>query len=191
MTAVSLSRTLVTTLALTAAGTAYAHTGDHALLGFMSGWSHPWMGLDHLLAMLAVGLWAAQQGGRALWAVPLTFVAAMVVGGALAGFGIVLPFVETGIALSVLVLGLLLVWQQRLPLAAGMGIVGVFALFHGFAHGLEMPLAVSPVLYALGFVLATSLLHGIGVLAGSYSKPALRIAGAATALNGATLLLAS
>jgi urease accessory protein len=179
-------------IALTSlAGTAAAHSGDHAVHGFVSGLTHPWFGLDHLLAMLAVGLWAAQQGGRALWAVPMSFVLAMVLGGVLASAGMALPYVETGIAVSVLMLGLLLVWQQRLPLALGVSLVAVFALFHGFAHGLEMPLAATPLLYGLGFVLATSLLHAIGVFAGLRLQTHLRIAGAVIAVSGAAILLGS
>ncbi len=183
--------TLMAIALMSLAGTAAAHSGDHAVHGFVSGVTHPWFGLDHLLAMLAVGLWATQQGGRALWAVPLSFVLAMVLGGVLASAGMALPYVETGIAVSVLMLGLLLVWQQRLPLALGVSLVAVFALFHGFAHGLEMPLAATPLLYGLGFVLATSLLHAIGVFAGLRLQTHLRIAGAVIAVSGAAILLGS
>jgi urease accessory protein len=108
------------------AGTASAHTGDHAVTGFVSGLAHPLLGLDHLFAMIAIGLWAAQQGGRALWAVPAAFVGAMVVGGGLAWSGIALPQVETAIALSVLVLGLLIATRRQWAVTAGMALAAGF-----------------------------------------------------------------
>ncbi|MDR3392535.1 MAG: HupE/UreJ family protein [Sulfuriferula sp.] len=160
--------------------------------GFEQGVTHPFTGLDHLLAMLAVGMWAAQQGGRALWSIPLAFVAMMTLGGTLALTGMQLPMVETGIATSVLVLGLLVTFSARLPLAAGATLVGIFALFHGHAHGTELPLAASPVAYALGFVLATAVLHGIGIALGKYMKdsalPWLQMSGAAVAATGVWLM---
>lgn len=174
-----------------AAGTASAHTGDHGTLtGFAGGLTHPLLGLDHLLAMLAVGLWAAQQGGRALWAIPAAFVAAMLAGGVLAWSGVALPQVEGAIALSVLALGLLVVARLRAPLAAGMSIAAGFALFHGYAHGLEMPLAASPAQYALGFVLATACLHGAGVAGSLLGRRAVRLAGAGIAATGVALMFA-
>src|SRR5574340_269304 len=148
------------------AGTASAHTGVHSTLtGFAGGLVHPLLGLDHLLAMIAIGLWAAQQGGRALWAIPAAFVGAMVLGGVLAWSGIALPQVEAAIALSVLALGLLVTARRKWTVPAGMALAAGFALFHGYAHGVEMPLATSPALYALGFVLATVFLHGAGIAA--------------------------
>ncbi len=160
--------------------------------GFEAGITHPYTGLDHLLAMLAVGMWAAQQGGRALWSIPLAFVVMMTLGGILALTGVQLPMVETGIATSVLVLGLLVAFSARLPLAAGATLVGVFALFHGHAHGTEIPLAASPVAYALGFILATAALHGIGIALGKYLKdgalPWLQLSGAAVAATGVWLI---
>jgi urease accessory protein len=160
--------------------------------GFEQGVAHPFTGLDHLLAMLAVGMWAAQQGGRALWGIPLAFVAMMTLGGALALTGMQMPMVETGIATSVLVLGLLVTFSARLPLAAGATLAGVFALFHGYAHGTEIPQAASPVAYALGFVLATAALHGIGIALGKYMKdsalPWLQMSGAAVAATGVWLM---
>jgi urease accessory protein len=125
--------------------------------------AHPFLGLDHLLAMIAVGIWAGQLGGRAFWFVPLTFVSVMSAAATLGSFGITLPMVEPAIACSVLVLGLLIAGSVRLPTMAGVGLVGLFAVFHGYAHGLELPQAASPILYGIGFVLATSLLHGLGI----------------------------
>lgn len=170
------------------AGAASAHTGHHAVAGFVSGLSHPLSGLDHLLAMVAIGLWAAQQGGRALWAVPAAFVGTMVLGGALALAGLALPHVETGIAASVLVLGLLVATRRQWGVAIGMAIAAAFALFHGYAHGLEMPQATSPALYALGFVLATAFLHGVGIAAGRFGRIAIQAAGVAIAASGAAML---
>lgn len=147
---------------------AQAHTFGVQGAGFAAGLSHPFLGLDHLLAMLAVGLWAAQLGGRALLRVPLAFMTLMALGCALALGGLALPAVETGIAVSVLVLGLLIALAARFPLAAGMLLAGAFALFHGHAHGQELPQAASAFLYSTGFLLATGVLHaagaGLGIL---------------------------
>jgi urease accessory protein len=145
-----------------AAMPALAHTGLHIGSGFASGVAHPFLGLDHLLAMVMVGLWAAQQQGP--WqrmAPPLAFVSCMALGGYLGQAGLALPHVETGIALSVLGLGLLTAFAVRLPVAASLAVIGVFALFHGHAHGAEMP-AVALWTYMPGFILATALLHGLG-----------------------------
>lgn len=168
-----------------------AHT--HAA-GLFAGLAHPFIGPDHLLAMVAVGMWGAQQGGRALWALPLTFVGVMTFGSVLGVAGIALPGVgtgvEAGILLSVLALGLLVALASRwaLPLAALL--VGLFALFHGAAHGLEMPLAASPWAYGAGMLAATALLHVSGVLMGTKLKAAyLRVAGAAVSLVGIGMLL--
>lgn len=169
------------------AGTAYAHPG-HAASGFAGGLAHPFTGLDHLLAMLAIGLWAAQQGGRALWAIPAAFVGAMGLGAGLAWSGAALPHVEAAVALSVLLLGLLVAVRFKASLTAGTAIAGVFALFHGYAHGLEMPQAASPALYALGFVLATACLHALGVAGGLLGHRAIRTAGIGIAASGAVLL---
>jgi urease accessory protein len=173
---------------------AQAHPGHGPASGFMSGLNHPLHGLDHILAMVAVGLWAAQLGGRSLWAVPATFVSVMILGGALGMMGVPLPMVETGILLSVLALGLLIAAAARLPLAASMVIVGLFALFHGHAHGTEIPLAASGLSYGFGFVAATTLLHtagiGLGLAAQKLaSARAIRYAGAAIALCGLCLWL--
>ncbi|MGE6993333.1 HupE/UreJ family protein [Pseudomonas sp. NPDC047961] len=170
---------------------AIAHPGhDHA--GVMSGIAHPVFGLDHLLAMLAVGLWAAQQQGSARWMLPLTFVATMLFGGLLGFAGIEMPLMETGIAGSVLALGLLVALAVRPPLAVAAGPTALFALSHGVAHGLELPALSSPWGYAAGFVIATAALHGIGYAVArnlpQLATPLVRIAGAASALAGAWLL---
>jgi urease accessory protein len=113
--------------------------------------------------MIAVGLWAAQLGGRALWIVPLTFISVMAVGGAMGVAGVPMPFVEQGIAASVLILGLLIAAAVKLPVAAGATIIGLFALFHGHAHGAEMPVSASGLSYGIGFILATAMLHAMGI----------------------------
>lgn len=169
-------------------GTAFAHPG-HLAAGFAGGLAHPFAGMDHLLAMLAIGLWAAQQGGRALWAVPAAFVGAMLLGGGLAWAGWALPQVETAIALSVLVLGLLIATQRRASVTAGMTIAAVFALFHGYAHGLEMPQIASPAAYAAGFVLATLSLHGVGMAGSLIGRHAMRLAGVGIAATGLAMVL--
>lgn len=182
--------------AVLAAGPAEAHLlGLHGA-GFAAGFSHPLLGLDHLIAMFAVGLWAAQQGSRAQWAVPAGFVLAMTAGGALGmlGIGGGLPYVETGIAASVLLLGVLVLGRAVMPAAAGAAVVAVFALLHGHAHGTELPLAASPVAYAAGFVLATSLIHVAGVFTGRLIRGigegrVLRLAGGAIAASGLVLLV--
>ncbi|MBS1146381.1 MAG: hypothetical protein H6R08_557 [Proteobacteria bacterium] len=182
------------TIALTAlclfAGTASAHTGSHTVTGFVSGLTHPLLGLDHLLAMVAIGLWAAQQGGRALWAVPAAFASAMGLGGGLAWAGLSLPYVETGIAASLLVLGLLIATQRQWAVTVGMVIAAGFALFHGYAHGLEMPQTTSPALYALGFVLATLGLHGLGMAGSLIGRRAVQVTGAGIAVTGLALIFA-
>lgn len=176
-------------------GVAQAHTSGLPHMDFATGLAHPLSGLDHILAMVAVGLWAAQLGGRALWLVPLTFVLTMAAGGTLGFLGLPLPYVELGIAGSVLILGILVALSSRLPLAASMMLVGWFALFHGYAHGAEMAAEASALWYSLGFMWATATLHaaGIGVaLAARQGLPArlLRVSGAAIAVSGALLLAA-
>jgi urease accessory protein len=175
-------------LALLVAPTAAAHIiNDNG--GLLAGIAHPILGFDHVLAMLAVGLWAGQTGGRALWAVPLAFVTMMGGGSLLAITGVPLPGVEAGIAASVLALGLLVALAVKLPLAAGMALTGAFALFHGHSHGTELPAMVSPVAYGLGFLVATSLLHVAGVAAARLlDVRRLQIAGVCVAVAGATLI---
>ncbi len=173
---------------------AQAHPWPGHSHSFTGGLSHPLNGLDHILAMVAVGLWAAQLGGRALWLVPASFVTLMSVGGVLGMAGLALPGVETGILVSVLALGLLIAAAARLPLAASMAVVGVFALFHGHAHGAEMPAAASSLAYGAGFILATALLHACGMALGFLAQkrlpaPVLRFAGAAIAVGGLCLWL--
>ena len=182
------SRAIALTALCLYAGTASAHPG-HTPTGFVGGLAHPFLGLDHLLAMIAIGQWAAQQDGRALWAVPAAFVGAMLLGGILAWTGWVLPNVETVIALSLLVLGLLIAARRRAPVLCGMAIAGGFALFHGYAHGLEMPQATSPALYAAGFVLATLCLHGVGMASSLFGRHAMRAAGIGIAATGVALML--
>jgi urease accessory protein len=176
---------------------AEAHTG-FAANGFAHGFMHPISGLDHILAMIAVGLWAAQLASsgskRAVWMIPLSFVSMMVVGGILGISGIELPFVEQVILASVLVLGAFVLAGVRLPITASAAIVGLFALFHGHAHGAEMPATSSGLTYALGFALATALLHASGIAFGliaqrRLSSLALRVAGAAVTFGGVYLML--
>lgn len=131
--------------------------------GFMSGLSHPVLGLDHLLAMISVGILSAQMGGNAIWRVPATFIAVMLVGGILGIVGIEIISVELGIVLSVLALGIAITAAKQLPTFLAMIFVGFFALFHGHAHGSEMPYLASPTLYALGFVAGSACIHITGV----------------------------
>lgn len=171
-----------------------AHPGHGDAGGFGHGFFHPFSGIDHLCAMIAVGLWAAWRGGRALWAAPLTFVGMMAVGGLLGMAGVAVPFVEGGIVASVLVLGVLIAAAVRLPMAAGLGLVGFFALFHGHAHGAEMPESASGLLYGAGFLLATAALHfgglAAGLALGRFEKKSLiRYAGGAIAAVGVFLVV--
>ncbi|WP_025660513.1 HupE/UreJ family protein [Rhizobium sp. IBUN] len=145
---------------------AFAHTGTGQTIGFAHGFTHPVSGLDHVLAMILVGVLACQLGGRALWLVPTTFVSVMAIGGALGMMGISVPFVEAGIAFSVIVLGAVVALDIRAPLAIAAGVVGLFAVFHGHAHGSEMPAAAGGVAYAAGFMLATATLHIAGIALG-------------------------
>ena len=169
---------------------AWAHPGHATDAGFMSGIAHPFSGLDHLLAMLAVGIWAAQRGGRALCAWPVAFVALMSVGCVATLSGVALPYIEQGIVASLLVLGLLIASATRLPVLAGALIVGAFALFHGAAHGMEMP-AGNPVLYMAGFAAATALLHAMGLGAGLMGRGLVaRLAGVLVGVSGLYLMLA-
>lgn len=179
-------RTLALAIAaMLAGGPALAHTGAGAGTSLLDGLAHPLAGPDHLLAMLAVGLLAAQAGGRALWAVPASFVAAMALGGIAGMAGLGLPLVEFGIVGSVVVLGALVALAPRLKLAAACGIVGAFALFHGHAHGTEMAGDASAPLYAAGFLVATAALHALGVGLGLVlAGRAGRAAGAAIGLGG-------
>jgi urease accessory protein len=143
---------------------ALAHTGAGVVGGFSSGFFHPIFGWDHVVAMVAVGLWGAFLGSPAIWVLPVVFPMVMAFGGALGVLGVPMPGVEVGIALSGVVLGLAVAFRLRPPLAVAAVAVGIFAIFHGHAHGAELPEAANPFSYALGFVIATGLLHlgGIG-----------------------------
>jgi len=186
------------TIAVLAAGAACAHPGHPdsmmtASMSFNSGFSHPFSGIDHLLAMLAVGLWAAQSKRSAMWVLPLAFPLMMVVGALLAFAGLAFPAAETGIAASVAVLGLLIAFAVKMPLWASTVVVSLFAMFHGYAHGSELPHGSSAAMYGLGFVLATALLHaaglGIGLFAGkNMADKVVRIGGIGIAAVGAYLL---
>ncbi|MFH1558285.1 MAG: HupE/UreJ family protein [Pseudomonadota bacterium] len=175
---------------------AFAHTGVGATHGFVHGFMHPVTGLDHVLAMVTVGILAWQMGGRAIWLLPVSFVTLMAVGGALGMGGFDLPYVETGIALSVVVLGAAVAMGVKAPLAFAMGLVGMFAVFHGHAHGAEMPETAGGLSYGLGFMLATALLHlaglGLGFAIGRLGETSgqawVRGAGAAISLAGVALL---
>ena len=172
---------------------AVAHPGHLAVFGFGDGFAHPLGGLDHVLAMVAVGLLAAQIGGRALWALPVAFLSMMTVGFAVGFSGSSLPFVELGIAFSAVAFGAAIALRRGLPLALAAGLVGVFAIFHGHAHGAEMPAEAAAFGYAGGFVAATALLHGFGLALGfglaRISAPhVLQAAGGGVALAGLVLL---
>jgi len=164
----------------------FAHTG-HDTLGFANGFTHPVFGPDHLLAMLSVGILSAQMGGRAIWTVPLAFVCFMLVGGLWGMFGMPLFSVEIGIALSVLALGLAITTEKKFPVLLTMAGVAFFALFHGHAHGSEMPGSAQPALYALGFILGTTAIHLLGVAMGWAST---RHPGGALRLRWAGLCIA-
>jgi urease accessory protein len=173
---------------------AFAHVGFGESGGLFQGIRHPFLGLDHLCAMLAVGLWAAQRGGGAKWAVPLGFLGVMALAGIIGMVGVPVPFVETGIVVSVLVLGILIAASVQLPLAASIFIVGLFAIFHGHAHGAEMPAGLSGFSYAAGFLIATTTLYACGIALGiviqKLAPPRLvRFAGVAIALSGGFLLI--
>jgi urease accessory protein len=142
---------------------ALAHPGHDGAGGLVHGFIHPVTGIDHVLAMIAVGVLAAQYGGRALWLVPMSFLVAMAVAGVIGMAGIVVPVAEVGIGVSVVILGLAIAFQLRPPTFVAMAVVGFFALFHGYAHGAELPDGVAGLSFALGFLLATALLHSTGV----------------------------
>ncbi|MFB9950914.1 HupE/UreJ family protein [Rhizobium puerariae] len=147
---------------------AFAHTGSGDTNSFVHGFGHPISGIDHVLAMVMVGVFACHLGGRALWAVPSAFVVVMIIGGALGAMHVSVPLVETGIALSVVALGLIVALRLSMPTAVAMGIVGLFAIFHGHAHGTEMPENAGGAVCAAGFVLATALLYSIGIVIGAF-----------------------
>lgn len=159
--------------------------------GLAGGLAHPFMGLDHLLAMVAVGLWAAQLGRQAVWQVPLAFVAMMAAGFGLARLGLALPLADPMVVASVAVLGVMVAAAVRVPARVGAALVSVFAVFHGFAHGVEMPAASSAWAYAAGFALTTAGLHllGLGLGLSMRQRPLLtRLGGAAIAATGVALM---
>jgi urease accessory protein len=175
---------------------ALAHTGHADTAGFAHGFMHPIGGLDHVLAMVAVGVFAFVLSGRALWLVPLSFVGMMAVGFVLGVNGVTLPYAELAIALSSIMIGGVAALGRRMPVVAAMGLVGGFAVFHGWAHGAEMPVDASGLTYALGFVAATALLHICGIaaslavaaVAGKYGRTLAQVAGGAFALGGMGVL---
>jgi urease accessory protein len=188
------SLALVATIALPTI--ASAHPGHDGTSGFIHGFLHPLGGLDHILAMVAVGLFAARLGGRALWLVPASFVVTMAAAGIAGMAGLALPYVEAGIALSILVLGAAIALETTMPVAAAMGLVAFFAVFHGHAHGAEMPETMSGLAYGAGFVAATAALHALGIGLGlaigrsseMFGRRVLQVGGSAAALAGAALL---
>ena len=175
---------------------AFAHPDIGESSGIMHGLAHPISGLDHILAMVMVGVLAYQLGGRALWMVPATFVVVMALGGGLGIVGVQVPMVELGIALSVIVLGACVLMNIKAPVALAMGLVGFFAVFHGYAHGAEMPAGSGGLTYAVGFLVATALLHvagiGLGFLIGkagdNYGSAVVRSSGGLAAVAGLGLL---
>jgi urease accessory protein len=160
------SRLIVGIVLLAASQPALAHEGTGLAGGFVAGFRHPLTGPDHMLAMIAVGLWGAFLGRPLIYLLPMIFPIMMTVGGAAAIAGMPLPPVEIGIALSVVVLGAMILGAVRAPIWVACTIVGIFGLFHGYAHGLELPSAADPVGYSAGFVLATGLLHLFGIALG-------------------------
>lgn len=183
---------ILATAVLLAAGPALAHTGG-TVGGLTSGFLHPIGGLDHVVAMIAVGLWGGILGGVAIWLLPIVFPLVMALGGAAGVAGVPIPGIEIGIALSGVVLGLLVVFSARPPLWIAAAIVAVFAIFHGHAHGAELPEAANPITYAVGFVVATGLLHLAGIAIGMIGRwpagrVAVQIAGATIAFAGGAFL---
>ena len=178
-------------LFLAAAMPAYAHVGIGTTSSFTAGFMHPLSGLDHMTVMIAVGLWAALKGGRAIWAWPAAFVGVMLGGAALGMAHVPVPFVEPGILASVVALGLLVALAVDLPVSAGVAIIGLFALFHGHAHGTEVPENAGGLEYMAGFAVATALLHAVGIAAGLglglRFRGLTRVAGAACAAIGVGL----
>lgn len=185
---------LVGALALTlVAGPVFAHSGEGYGGGFIAGFTHPILGWDHVAAMVAVGLWGAFLGAPAIWILPVVFPLVMALGAVLGILGIPVPAVETGIALSAVVLGLMIVLAARPPLWVAAVLVGVFAIFHGYAHGTELPATVNAFAYAVGFVISTGLLHMIGIAFGLLVKwpagrAAVRGAGGLISLAGIAFL---
>jgi urease accessory protein len=185
--------TVLTFLLLLAAVPVYAHEQTGQAAGFLTGLKHPVSGLDHVLAMISVGLWGAQLGAPAVWVLPVTFPMVMAFGGFLGLLGVPLPGTEVGIALSAILLGLMVALEARPPLWVAAALVGFFGVFHGYAHGTELPPGENALLYSVGFVIATGCLHGVGIGIGvvhrwKAGRIALRVAGAIVALAGVYFL---
>lgn len=186
----ALFRLALTLTAVLTPSLAFAHSGGFHVHGFMSGLQHPLVGIDHLLAMMAVGIIAARTDGKAIVVVPSCFVAAMITGALLGIAGIGLPSLESGIALSLVVFGAMMALARPLPLAVAASLAALFGLFHGNAHGLEIPETASGIAYAVGFVVATSALHATGALVALTLRRwpgAIRTAGIGTSLVGVAL----
>jgi urease accessory protein len=186
-------RLLLVALLMAHATPALAHVESGRATGFTTGLTHPLSGLDHVLAMVAVGLWGAQLGAPAVWLLPIAFPVAMATGAMLGLLGVPLPGVEIGIAISAILLGAAVMTESRLPLAAAAVLVGFFALFHGHAHGTELPPGENGLLYSFGFVVATGCLHAVGIAVGMIhrwptGRIALRLAGGAVGLAGVFFL---
>ncbi|MBK7405047.1 MAG: HupE/UreJ family protein [Phycisphaerales bacterium] len=188
-------RNLAVAAALLAAfpAMALAHDESHPGGGFLSGFRHPISGLDHVVAMIAVGLWGAQLGKPALWLLPVAFPMMMAVGGFLGLIGVPIPGIEIGIACSAIVLGAMVLLEAKPPIGLAVAIVAVFAVFHGHAHGTELPENENAIFYSIGFVIATGLLHLVGIGIGTVHRwkrgqVALRAAGGAVALAGCYFL---
>lgn len=181
------------TLALAEPALAHEQTG---VSGLVSGLLHPLTGLDHLIAMVAVGIWGAQLGVPAIWVLPITFPLVMAIGGVMGVLKIPLPAPEIMVALSALVLGAAVAMRLRLPFAAAAAVVAVFAIFHGYAHGAELPHSANPLAYGIGFVISTGLLHLCGIVIGTLTRwPAgerlIQSIGAVIALLGGYFLVQS
>jgi urease accessory protein len=176
-------------LCLPSPAIAHVGSGSGAATGFLSGAAHPISGPDHVLAMVAVGLWGAQLGSPAIWLLPVAFPMVMAVGGMLGLMGAPLPGIEYGIAASAILLGAAVTFEARPPIGVAAGLVGIFAVFHGHAHGTERPPGADVLLYSLGFVIATGCLHAAGIAIGvvhrwPWGRPLIRAAGGGIALGG-------
>ena len=187
------SRSFVPALFLILASSADAHVEQGQAAGFFTGLQHPWSGFDHILAMIAVGLWGAQLGNPALWVLPVTFPMVMSFGAMMGLLGIPVPGIEIGIAVSAILLGTMVLAEVRPKLVIAVILVGFFAIFHGHAHGTELPAGQSGLLYSMGFVIATGVLHGIGIAIGlihrwHFGRLALRGAGGFIAVMGVIFL---
>lgn len=184
-------RALILVLCWTQAAEAHVQHGE--AMGFITGFAHPISGLDHVVAMIAVGLWGAQLGAPAVWLLPVAFPMVMAFGGMLALIGVPLPGAETGIAISAILLGGAVMSEARPPLVVAASVAAFFAIFHGHAHGAELPPGANGFLYSLGFVMATGCLHAVGIAIGvvhrwMWGRSALRLAGAVVGTVGVFFL---